>query len=65
MPAWPTARGCSRASRATEQCVIVDGVNFLNIADLDGAQLPPPGTPEIVMAAGGTQLKGIMEDSTI
>ncbi len=50
---------------ATEQCVIVDGANFLNIADLDGTQLPTPGTPEIVMAAGGTQLKGVMADSTI
>ncbi|HEU4988517.1 MAG TPA: hypothetical protein VFT41_01890 [Gemmatimonadaceae bacterium] len=50
---------------ATEQCVIVDGVNFLNIADLDGPQVPAPGTPEIVMAAGGTQLHGVMEDSTI
>jgi hypothetical protein len=50
---------------ATEQCVIVDGVNFLNIADLDGTQLPPPGAPAIVMAAGGTQLQGKMEDSSI
>lgn len=50
---------------ATEQCVIVDGVNFLNIADLDGTQTPPTGTPEIVMAAGGAQLHGQMEDSTI
>ena len=50
---------------ATEQCVIVDGVNFLSIADLDGTQVPAPGTPEIVMAAGGTQLKGVMVDSTI
>ena len=50
---------------ATEQCVIVNGVNFLNIADLDGTQRPAPGTPAIVMAAGGAQLKGKMEDSTI
>ena len=50
---------------ATEQCVIVDGVNFLNIADLDGTQLPAPGTPEIVMAAGGAQLRGQFVDSTI
>lgn len=50
---------------ATEQCVTVDGVNFLNVADLDGRQLPPAGTPAIVMAAGGTQLKGVMEDDGI
>ena len=28
---------------ATEQCVIIDDVNFLNNADLDGKQLPPTG----------------------
>ena len=42
---------------ATEQCVIIDGVNFLNNADLDGKALPPPGAPNVMMAAGGTQLK--------
>ena len=26
---------------ATEQCVVIDGVNFLNNADLDGKRLPP------------------------
>src|SRR6202008_3592466 len=26
---------------ASEQCVIIDGVNFLNNADLDGKKLPP------------------------
>jgi len=50
---------------ATEQCVIIDGVNFLNNADLDGKQLPPPGAPNIMIAAGGTQLKKVMEDSTL
>ncbi|MEP6495056.1 MAG: hypothetical protein ABJF01_20380 [bacterium] len=50
---------------ATEQCVIVDGVNFLNNADLDGRQLPPRGAPNIVLAAGGTQLKKVMEDDGI
>jgi hypothetical protein len=30
---------------ATEQCVIIDGVNFLNNADLDGTRLPPRGAP--------------------
>jgi hypothetical protein len=50
---------------ATEQCVIIDGVNFLNNADLDGKQPPPPGAPNIMIAAGGTQLKKVMEDSTL
>ena len=50
---------------ATEQCLIVDGVNFLNNVDLDGTQLPPPGAPNIVLAAGGTQLKKVLEDSAI
>lgn len=50
---------------ATEQGIILDGVNFLNNADLDGKQLPPPGAPNIMMATGGTQLKGIIEDDGI
>lgn len=50
---------------ATEQCVIIDGANFLNNADIDGRGLPPPGAPNIMMAAGGTQLKKIMEDDRI
>ncbi len=50
---------------ATEQCVVIDGVNFLNNADLDGTQLPPAGAPNIMLAAGGTQLKKVMEDDGI
>ena len=50
---------------AREQCVIIDGVNFLNNADLDGPGLPPPGAPNVMMAAGGTQLKNILEDDGI
>jgi hypothetical protein len=50
---------------ATEQGVIIDGVNFLNNADLDGTELPPAGAPNIMMAAGGTQLKKIFEDDGI
>ena len=50
---------------ATEQCVIIDGVNFLNNADVDGKRLPPPGSPNIMMAAGGTQLKKVLEDDGI
>ncbi|MGE0883560.1 MAG: hypothetical protein AB7P14_08460 [Blastocatellales bacterium] len=54
-----------RGEPAREQCVIIDGVNFLNNADIDGRQLPPPGAPNIMMAAGGTQLKKIFEDDGI
>jgi hypothetical protein len=50
---------------ATEQCVIIDGVNFLNNADVDGTQAPPKGAPNVMMAAGGTQLKKVMEDDGI
>jgi hypothetical protein len=50
---------------ASEQCVIIDGVNFLNNADVDGKSLPPPGAPNIMMAAGGTQLKKVFEDDGI
>ena len=54
-----------RGEEATEQCVIVDGVNFLNNVDLDGTQLPPAGAPNIMLAAGGTQLKKVLEDDGI
>jgi hypothetical protein len=50
---------------ATEQCVIIDGVNFLNTSDLDGRRLPPKGTPNIIMATGGTQLKKDFDDDGI
>ncbi|MBO0797652.1 MAG: hypothetical protein J2P31_02410, partial [Blastocatellia bacterium] len=50
---------------AAEQCVIIDGVNFLNNADIDGKSLPSAGAPNIIMAAGGTQLKKILEDDAI
>ena len=50
---------------ATEQGIIIDGVNFLNNADLDGKQLPPAGAPNIMMATGGAQLNNIMEDDGI
>jgi hypothetical protein len=50
---------------ATEQCVIVEGVNFLNTADVDGPNAPPTGAPNIVMAAGGAQLKGDLDDDGI
>jgi hypothetical protein len=40
-------------------------VNFLNNADIDGKRLPPPGAPNVMMAAGGTQLKKLFEDDGI
>ncbi|RKY89381.1 hypothetical protein DRQ09_01425 [candidate division KSB1 bacterium] len=50
---------------AIEQGFIIDGVNFIINADLDGKQLPPAGAPSIMMATGGTQLKNIFEDDGI
>jgi hypothetical protein len=50
---------------AKEQCVIIDGVNFLNNADIDGQALPPKGAPNIILATGGTQLKKVYEDDGI
>ncbi len=54
-----------RGLAATEQCVIIDGVNFLNNADIDGRALPPPGAPNIMMATGGVQLHQNFEDDGI
>ena len=50
---------------AREECEVIDGVNFLNLADIDGTRLPPTGSPEIVMAAGGAQLHEHFEDDGI
>jgi hypothetical protein len=50
---------------ATEQCIVMDGVNFLNPADVDGQELPPAGAPDIVMADGGSQLKEIFQSDVI
>ena len=50
---------------AREQCFVINDVNFLNNADLDGTQLPPRGAPNVMMAAGGTQLKKVFEDDAI
>jgi hypothetical protein len=54
-----------KGEAATEQCVVIDGVNFLNNADIDGRELPPAGAPNIMMATGGTQLKQVFEDDGI
>jgi len=50
---------------ATEQCVVIDGVNFLNTADVDGPDAPPTGAPNIVISAGGTQLKNDLDDDAV
>jgi hypothetical protein len=50
---------------ARETCIIVKDVNFLNTSDLDGTTLPPRGSPNIVLAAGGTQLKSVLGDSAL
>ena len=50
---------------ATEQCVVMNNVGFLNNADLDGTALPPAGAPNIMLAAGGTQLQKAFESDRI
>lgn len=54
-----------RGLSATEQCVIVKDVNFLNPADIDGRATPPAGAPNIVFATGGTQLRNDFDDDGI
>ena len=54
-----------RGEEASEQCVVIADVNFLNNVDLDGTALPPAGAPNIMLAAGGAQLRGRMEDSVL
>ena len=50
---------------ASEQCIVVEGVNFLNNADLDGQNPPPAGAANIMMAAGGSQLRQILADDAV
>jgi hypothetical protein len=54
-----------RGLPATEQCVVIDDVNFLNNADVDGPTPPPAGAPNIIMATGGVQLRKVFEDDGI
>ncbi|MGE5358584.1 MAG: hypothetical protein ACM3NQ_06155 [Bacteroidales bacterium] len=54
-----------RGLPATEQCVVIDDVNFLNNADVDGMTPPPAGSPNIIMATGGVQLRKVFEDDGI
>src|SRR3954462_11600204 len=50
---------------ATEQCTVMLNVGFLNNADIDGKSVPPNGAPNVMMAAGGTQLDKIFDAATI
>lgn len=50
---------------AREQCFVINDVNFLNNADLDGRALPRRGAPNVMLAAGGTQLKKDFTDDAI
>jgi hypothetical protein len=50
---------------ATEQCVIIKDVNFLNPADIDGFNVPPEGTPNPFFATGAAQLNKDFEDDGI
>jgi hypothetical protein len=54
-----------KGEAATEQCFIIGDVNFLNNADLDGTSLPPARSPNMMLATGGTQLKGDVDDDGI
>ncbi|TAK16377.1 MAG: hypothetical protein EPO35_05485, partial [Acidobacteria bacterium] len=50
---------------AREQCLIIENVNFLNNADIDGTLMPPKGAPNIMLAAGGEQLSRKFEDDAL
>jgi hypothetical protein len=50
---------------ASEQCQVVLNVNFLNNADIDGTTAPPNDAPNVMMAAGGTQLDNLFDADTI
>lgn len=54
-----------RGEPARELGFIIDNVGFLNNADLDGKQLPPDGAPNLMLATGGTQLRGDTDDDGI
>ncbi len=46
-----------RGEPATEQCLVLNNVGFLNNADIDGRAVPPAGAPNVMMATGGMQLQ--------
>lgn len=54
-----------KGEEATEQGFLLDGVNFLLNADVEGRQLPDKGSPNIMITNGGTQLHDQFEDDGI
>lgn len=54
-----------KGNPAKEICFIIDGVNFLNNTDIDGLQLPGAGSPNIMIATGGSQLNNDFTDNGI
>jgi hypothetical protein len=54
-----------RGEPATEQCIVLNNVGFLNNADVDGEAAPPAGAPNVMMAAGGVQLRKQFEAAHI
>ena len=54
-----------RGEDATEQSFILNGVNFLLNADVEGQQLPDKGAPNMMMTNGGAQLHNQFEDDGI
>ena len=54
-----------KGNPAKELSFIIDDVNFLNNADIDGYQLPPNGAANIMLATGGSQLNNIFTDDGI
>jgi len=50
---------------AREQCQVVLNVNFLNNADIDGTATPPAGAPNVMIAAGGTQLDNVLDANSL
>ena len=47
---------------AREQCLIIQDASFLNNSDVDGAQPPPAGAPNIMITTGGAQLRNELDD---
>ena len=54
-----------KGNPAKEISFIIDNVNFLNNADMDGLQLPPNGAANIMLATGGSQLNNLFTDDGI
>lgn len=54
-----------KGEAATEQCIVIPEVGFLNTSDLEGTRPPPAGAPNIVLATGGAQLHKVFGDDGI